>query len=292
MNKLKTLIKEHRKAALIALFLAIVFIGGSAASAVNVANRRAEQAQAEPTTNASPDGTEADETESADGETGEVALTDSQREAIDGYDDDTKEFIETLSASVWSAGSGRYSLRFSDDSYVETVNGEATAHSYAITRINKESDGYGGSYDTVVFETDTGTHIVTYIDGKGSAAKNETGQVEKDDSTVIASLTSASMFAEKDTPYERADAVENIAIKGLNSEITQLLGGDTDKLTSELSKWCAVNYPATSEATWSNAVIIDYEEGILSTNFTLNTEPSVSIAMTYRTADGTFSFSS
>lgn len=292
MKKFKTLIKEHKKAALIALFLAIVFIGGSAVSAVNVANRRAEQAQTESPAAVTSDEKNTDETEKADEGNGEVALTDSQKEAIEGYDADTKEFIETLSASVWSAGSGRYSLRFSDDSYVETVNGEATTHSYAITRIDKTSDGYGGSYDTVVFETDTGTHVVTYIDGKGSAVKDETGQVEKDDSTVIASLTSASMFAEKNTPYERADAVENITIKGLNSEITQLLGGDTDKLTSELSKWCAVNYPATSEATWSNAVIIDYEEGIISTNFTLNTEPSVSIAMTYQTADGTFTFSS
>ena len=31
------------------------------------------------------------------------------------------------------------------------------------------------------------------------------------------------MFTLRDAPYKRADAVENLAVKGLNSEVTQLL---------------------------------------------------------------------
>ena len=47
MDKFKQLIIEHKKATLIALFFLIVFIGGSAVSAINVAKHRAEQEQTE-----------------------------------------------------------------------------------------------------------------------------------------------------------------------------------------------------------------------------------------------------
>ena len=92
-------------------------------------------------------------------------------------------FRRSLQASGRQTG-GRCTLTFSDNSYVETVDGDSTTHSYAIARIDKSSDGYGGSLDTIVFETDTGTHVVTYSDGKGSATQ-EPGDVTATDGTVV-----------------------------------------------------------------------------------------------------------
>lgn len=63
--------------------------------------------------------------------------------------------------------------------------------------------------------------------------------------------------------------------------MTELLGSDIETLTKELSSWCAVNYPTATEATWDKAVIIDYDEGVLSTNFMLNTESPVPLAVNY-----------
>lgn len=272
MNKLKTFVGEHRGAALAALFLLIAFVGGSAMSAVNVAQNRAQEAA-----------------QSQTGQKEDVPLTDSQKKAIEGYDDDVRALIDTLSASVWSANNGRCTLRFSDDSYVETVNGKSTTHSYAIERIDKAGDGYGGSIDTIVFETDTGTHVVTYTDGKGSAATAQ-GGAQKADGSVISSLASASMFSLKDTAYERADAVESIAVKGLNSEITQLFGGDTDKLTSALSSWCAVHYPTTSEAIWNQVASIDWGDGVITTGFKLNDDQSTELTVVYRMDNGDVEF--
>lgn len=272
MNKLKTFVGEHRGAALVALFLLIAFVGGSAMSAVNVAQNRAQEAA-----------------QSQTGQKGDVPLTDSQKKAIEGYDDDVRALIDTLSASVWSANNGRCTLRFSDDSYVETVNGKSTTHSYAIERIDKAGDGYGGSIDTIVFETDTGTHVVTYTDGKGSAATAQ-GGAQKADGSVISSLASASMFSLKDTAYERADAVKSIAVKGLNSEITQLFGGDTDKLTSALSSWCAVHYPTTSEAIWNQVASIDWGDGVITTGFKLNDDQSTELTVVYRMDNGDVEF--
>lgn len=281
MDKFKQLIIEHKKATLIALFFLIVFIGGSAVSAINVAKHRAEQEQTEQD---APITEVVDKAESDK----EVTLTDTQKKAIKNYDDDTKGFIETLSASIWSADGGRYTLRFSDNSYVETANGKSSVHSYAITRIDREGDGYGGSLLTIVFETDTGTHIVSYVDGKGAAVHD--GDSSKSDSTILTTIQSASMFSKKDTPYKRAESIENITVKGLNSEITELLGGDSKKLSDELSKWCSVHYPSVTEATWNKVASIDYENKAITTGFTLNTENPYELTVIYMTESNEFVF--
>lgn len=46
-----------------------------------------------------------------------MELSDPQRTAIEGYDDDVRALIDALSASVWSAENGRCPLRFADSSY-------------------------------------------------------------------------------------------------------------------------------------------------------------------------------
>lgn len=275
MGNLKTFIKEHQKGALIALFLLIVFVGCSTVSAVNVAQHRAQETaeQAAPKQE-----THTDVEKDAD-----VTLTDTQKKAIDAYDADTEAFIDTLSASVWSADGGRNTLRFSGNAYTETMDGQSETHSYAILRLERGRDTAGAEVSTAVFETDTGTHVVNYMNLTGSAADGS--------GKVASSLTSNSMFALKGSSYERIDAVEAITIKGLNSEMTKLLGDDTDKLTDAISKWCATSYPTATEATWEKAAVIDYEAGIISTNFTLNTERPVSVAATYHLDTGDFTFS-
>lgn len=283
MGKLKTFIDEHRKGAVIAFILLLLFVSGSAMSAFKVAQDRAQEA-------AKAEGSaQGQDPEGSDAPQGDVELTESQREAIAGYDDDTLDFLETLCASVWSAGNGRYTLRFSEDSYVETVDGRATAHSYAIERIDRESDGYGGTIATIVFETDTGVHVATYTDGKGAAVQPGSGGAQAD-STVISSLTSASMFAMKDTPYERADAVEAIAVKGLNSEVMQLLGDDADALSDEMSRWCAVHYPTATEAAWNGSAFVDWEGSLVSTDFTLNDDAATVLTVIYHADSGSFEF--
>lgn len=277
MDKIKTFIKEHQKATLIGLFLLIIFIGCSAASAVNVAQQRAQKA-AEQTEQAQKDDKGDTSNKEAD-----VPLTAEQKKAIDNYDKDTKKFIDTLSASVWSADGDKDTLRFSGDSYTETANGKTETHSYAILRLERGMDTAGSEVTTAVFETDTGTHVVTYMNLTGVKPDGDSGNVSS-------SLSSNSMFALKGNNYERKDAVKSITVKGLNSDITKLLGNDTDKLTAELSKWCAVSYPTATDATWDKAAVIDYENGIISTNFTLNTETPVSIAVTYSLSDKSYNF--
>lgn len=277
MNKLKTLITEHKKGALAALFLVIVFIGGSVASALNVASQRAQES--------------AEQAEQSQGEETEITesvptagLTDSQQAAIAAYDDETNEFIDTLCASVWTADGGRDTLLFERTQYTESVNGQITVHPYAILRLDSGTDTAGATVDTVVFETDTGVHVVTYISATGTgSASNNSGEV-------ATSLESATMFVSPNMTYERQDAVKSVTITGLNSEVTSLLGDDPQSLTRELSNWCSVHYPSVTEATWDKAVVIDYENSQVTTNFILNNESPVTLTVIYHTDTGTFEF--
>lgn len=280
MDKIRNFIGEHRAAALAAVFLLIVFVGGSAMSAVNVANHRAQEAAAQTGTQEQPVGGQ-EEQEQQDGTA--VPLTDSQSAAIEAYDDATRDFVSTLSSSVWSANGGRYTLRFEDDQYTETVDGETTQHSYAILRLDSRMDDAGNDTATAAVETDTGTHVLTYA--------NTTGTSSNGTSQVTSTLASSSMFALKDVSYERADAVESITVKGLNSEVTNLIGGSPDELTSELSQWCAVHYPTATEATWNQVASIDWENGVITTGFTLNGESAVSLTVVYLMETGAFEFS-
>ena len=279
MDKIRSFMAEHRAAALAAVFLLIVFVGGSSMSAVNVANHRAQEAASQEGEQGQPAGGQ----EGQEQQDGSVSLTDSQSAAIENYDDATRDFISTLSSSVWSANSGRYTLRFENDQYTETVDGETTQHSYAILRLDGGMDDAGNDVATVAVETDTGTHVLTYSNSTGTSADGAT--------QVTSTLSSSSMFALKDVPYERADAVENITVKGLNSEVTNLVGGSPDELTVELSRWCAVHYPTATEATWNQVASIDWENGVISTGFTLNGESAVNLTVVYLMDSGAFEFS-
>lgn len=117
MDKIRSFMAEHRAAALVAVFLLIVFVGGSAMSAVNVANHRAQEA-------ASQEGEQGSLRRSGGAGAAGTARSPSptpRAAAIENYDDATRDFISTLSSSVWSANSGRYTLRFENDQYTETV---------------------------------------------------------------------------------------------------------------------------------------------------------------------------
>lgn len=275
MNKFKELITQHKKVTVITVFLLIMFIGGSAISALNVANLRAQQETQE--TESSEEDTKSEEVEEES-----VDLTESQQEAIDAYDDDTIKFIDTLSASVWS--SNGHTLRFSDTQYTESSNGTLTTHSYAITRLETSNDQTGAQLVTAVFETDTGTHIVEYTSLTGSS-NDGSGEV-------TSTLSSSSAFMLANTDYTRSDAVSSITINGLNSAVTELLDNKTDELTEELSNWCAVYYPTVTEATWAGTAYIDYNNSFVQLDFTLTGESNISLSVIYHTDTGTFVFGS
>lgn len=282
MDKIKAIISQHKKASLLALFALIIFIGFSATSAIDVAHRRAAEESAKTESiekqDSSDDGDDAEK---------KVELSSSQKKLIDGYDDDTKKLIETLSASVFSANNGRNTLRFHGDYYMETVNGKEEQHPYAISAVEFGSNGSDSEIDRIVFETDTGTHIATFtlVISADNASAGE------------CTIASTSMFKLTDMPYERKDAVKEIHVTGLNSEITELLG-DTDEMKKQLSDWCSIHFPVATTATWIGNCAIDYNEDTISTAFIIgdgssdspNGAGTASVSVIYKRSEGIYNF--
>ncbi|MGN8818095.1 hypothetical protein ACTNEN_07195 [Oribacterium sp. HCP28S3_H8] len=286
MKDWKGLLKKHRKVALLSLFAIIVFAGFSVTSALHVAERRAAQ-QSQTASDAA--GSDSGKTAGAS-EAEKTSLTESQKKLIKAYDSKTRKLIETLCAGVWSASDGKYTVRFYDDHYVETVNGEETSHPFAISACEFGNNGSDTEVDTIAFETDAGTYIATYTLVK-SADSASAGQ---------ASLLSG-MFALPNTAYQRSDAVEKIAVEGLDGEAKGLLG-DQDAFVDALSRWCSTHYPSAVKATWNKNVTIDYDKGLVVTAFTLSSDESDGsasltgsatpvITVTYDQNDSTYKFS-
>ena len=283
MDKIKSLITQHKKVALLLLFLLIVFVGFSVTSAMNVAQHRAEEAQTQ-----IEHTSKQEESPSTVDDDMRSQLTSSQKNLIDKYDDKTKKLINKLSASIFSANNGKNTLRFYDTHYIETVNGKEESHPYAISTVEFGNNSSDMEIDRIVFETDTGTHIATYtlvISADNKSAGETT-------------IASTSMFTLTDMPYERMDAVREIKVAGLNSEITALLD-DTDKLKDELSDWCSVHFPIATTATWIGTCNIDYNENTISTAFTIGDGESdtatgntgASVSVTYDRSEKNYSFS-
>lgn len=273
MKQFLRIIHKHKKASVFGLFFLIVFVGMSVTSAIHVAQ---ERAQASAKTEAAQTNTQSADTDTA---YEEVTLSDTQKSLIEKYDADTKKVIDSLKAHEWSAD--RSLLKFSDTSYSETLKGVTKTHSYAISRVETQVKKDSTVY-TIIFETDTGSHIVSFIDGSG---------INKDGKNVVEStLRSSSMFLNSDTDYRRVPSKKDIELKGLNKEFTALVGNDTKNLTKELTQYCVLNYPSVTTATWDKVAYIDFDKSIASFTFMLNTEPETQLLVHYHMDSNTYDF--
>lgn len=291
MEGIKRLIAQHRRAALVAAFLLTCFVAFSALSAVTVAARRAaesaarEQAATQPAQGQQESGGQGRLEANSQQATveGDATLSDSQRSLVDSYDERTRKLVQTLAASVWSANNGRNTLRFYEDGhYVETVGDTATAHPFAISAVDWGNNGSDTEMDTLAVETDTGTHLLSYT-LVISADAADAGK---------SAVSSSTMFSLKGTAYTRTDAAARIDVTGLNSEITAILGNETD-LVTQLSDWCSIHYPSATTATWSKSATIDWDAGIVVTSFAVSGDggmQTTNVTVTYTSGTGQYEF--
>ena len=292
MEDIRRFIAQHKRVALVAAFLLVCFVGFSAMSAVTVAARRSADSAAKSQATAQP----AKEQQKADdghgqGEDnsqqatvgGDATLSDAQRSLVDSYDERTRKLVQTLAASVWSANNGRNTLRFYEDGhYVETVGDTATAHPFAISAVDWGNNGSDTEMDTLAVETDTGTHLLSYT-LVISADAADAGK---------SAVSSSTMFSLKGMAYTRTDAAARIDVTGLNSEITAILGNDTD-LVTQLSDWCSIHYPSATTAAWSKSATIDWDAGIVVTSFAVSGDggmQTTNVTVTYTSGTGQYEF--
>ena len=276
MSQIQRLIKEHKKGALIALLVLLLFISSSVISAINVAHKRAHDAKTEETT---PSSIQAQEKQT---EKQDVPLTDNQESLIHDYNQETKDFITKLTRGTWTTTDDSSAVTFTDNEYTISIQGNPETHTYAISRLTHNEDTQGGQHYTIAMETDTGTHIATYEEITGMEATNPAEGIQT-------TLTSETMFGSYSMTLTRIDSVPTITLTDYDADAALYLG-DTDKLTEAFSQWIVTNYPRTTEARWNQFITIDYQNKTVMTSFTLVNEVQPSISVTYNTDTQTYTF--
>ena len=259
MKKIMHLIKKHKKESLLVLFFVIVFVGFSITNAIKVSTERAETEQSQSSQKESMENAETIPVK-------EVSLTDKQKEIIEKYDEKTKQLIQTLSTHPWSSSDGKNTITFHDDYYEENVNGTSKKIPFAISTVQYANNGSDTEINTLVLETDTGTHLVTYTTTKA------TSETVKGTSAIL----SNTLFEQVDSAYTRIEELTTIQIQGLNEEAMTLLG-DTEELSKSMSEWCAKRYPTMTNAIWNKTVNIQFDEkkATVTTAFFLGTNEQV-----------------
>lgn len=244
MKQITNFLKINKKAAILLLFFLVIFIGFSVTNAIKVSNERADADNNEQKTS--------ETSESEDTETipvDDVSLTDKQSDIIDNYSAKTQQLIDVLAKHPWVSDDGKNTIIFHDTYYEQSVNGHSQKTPFAISAIEYDSNGSDTEINTLVFETDKGTHLVTYTATK-AVSENEKG---------VSTLYSTTLFEQGNTTYTRVEEFTNITIQGLDEEISAFLG-DTKELSRSLSEWCALRYPSMTTAVWNKSVSVQFDE--------------------------------
>lgn len=98
------------------------------------------------------------------------------------------------------------------------------------------------------------------------------------------------------TPQPEAEAAPDegaaasVTVVGLSTEAASLLGGDVKALEEALGSWCEAYFPSATEAVWGGVVTIDYENHLVTSEFTVEGEESIPVTAIYHSDNGGFQF--
>lgn len=293
MGNLKRNIRKHKTGIIIGGLVVVFFTIFSVINGVHVAHdRAAENAKQEQAISRATSDTD----NNVGNEEEKIELTGEQKEQISKYDDAAKKFIATLEASTWTGESATDTLRFTHGSqFTETISGKPTTHTYTISRVTTEEiegtdEADPGILTTAIFETDTGSHVVTYWDSYSKVTDTDNNEQGTQNPTV---LSSATMFSQKNAKYTRAQTVKEIPVSDIDTGAIKLLGGDKNRITKELTNWLAVSFPTVTKADWDKKVNVTYDKHEAETTFTIDLGENggtMTITATYNSEDDTFAF--
>lgn len=271
---------RRNKLKIIIAVCAIALIAGGAVFALNSQNA-SSAGDAIPAAEESNGGEETQIESPMDG------LSDEQRSLVSSYGTAEKDLIGILCAGTWATSDGKYKLTFDKSNYVELANDEKSEHTFAISHIDKTEGERGSTSYEVVMLTDSGSHVVNL----STNIISTTGNGRK---SMTSSLQSKSLFAKKSSTYEsnpylRAESAPEIGLANFDESSLSVLATDKQALVDAISKWCAIQCPTATEATWNTTVSVDYSNHAHTTGFTLNDSSKTSINVSYNDSTSAFS---
>lgn len=265
----------HKKQALLITIALVVFIIFSVFSFIHV-HQNDDLAGEEETSEMSED-----EIAAADAE---AKLTDEQISLRNTYDDDTENLIGLLCSSDWMVDDQLPSLTFTANYYTETISDtNQSVVAYVVSDLYMESSSDGNTF------TEVYNAVLETSDGNSSLIKLTCTKNTKDASTAF--TLAGSGFAKSWEEYDAVTTHRELTIEGLNADIQNYLGEDVDNLKSELASYCASYAPTAGTASWNKNLYIDYEEGLLTTYFTLDDRSMSVLTVVFNMSDRSFGIS-
>lgn len=221
----------------------------------------------------------ADQGKEQEAKQGYDALSAGQKALADAYTDDERKFVEFLSASVWTADKEGKRLEFGDHSFREIEGGsdKATDIPFVISALTKTKEEASGA---VIERTQAA------VQTPSSSKMLEMQAVTDINGSTTYSVTSEVFKAAK--TYVRGEAAQEFELKGIEGELSAVIGGSQGELERQLKEYCAVSYPTASVAAWDKRAVSDWNNGTVAFSVVLDNEKKSQVGVTYSMQEKTF----
>jgi hypothetical protein len=193
----------------------------------------------------------------------------SQPQSATAYKTPEEEAMAVLAESAWRSGNGA-ELSFREGRFAEAEADKANLATFDVTQVLPQGDGFA-----LTLSVDA-TKDVDGHDGLVVLEKGKDG---------VWSVTSDEFELAKTYKAVPGPGAE-IKVEGVDSNLLPLIAGDKEGIEKAVQERAAKAAPGATKATWSQQVLMDYSQGMLTTSFTLDDAAKTVITVTYR--DGAF----
>jgi len=192
-----------------------------------------------------------------------------QSQSAIAYKTPEEEAMAVLAESVWRSGNGA-ELSFREGRFAEAEADKANLATFDVTQVLPQDGGFA---------------LTLSVDAtKGSDEHDGLVVLEKGKDGVW-SVTSDEFKLAKTYKAVPGPGAE-IKVEGVDSNLLPLIAGDKEGIEKAVQERAAKAAPGATRATWSQQVLMDYSQGMLTTSFTLDDAAKTVITVTYR--DGAF----
>ena len=185
-----------------------------------------------------------------------------------------------LQANTWVSASEICTVEFGEHSFTERKNGSEEVASYAVVNVYEET----GTADEDGVEIEDILWLIDCMGADGSFFFVEihmTGTEGDWDLTVESDAFS-------NHAYMRVAPATGIEVLGLGDDAASLIGGDREGLALALSDWCSLFFPTATKAGFSGVATVDYGEGTVELEFTIDNAAKSVLKVTYSAVTGEF----
>lgn len=192
-----------------------------------------------------------------------------QPQSATAYKTPEEEAMAVLAESVWRSSNGA-ELSFREGRFAEAEADKTNLATFDVTQVLLQGEGFA-----LTLSVDA-TKDVDGHDGLAVLEKGKDG---------VWSVTSDEFKLAKTYKAVPGPGAE-IKVEGVDSNLLPLIAGDKEGIEKAVQERAAKAAPGATKATWSQQVLMDYSQGMLTTSFTLDDAAKTVITVTYR--DGAF----